>query len=279
MILGEWEIASRGLEGLVQEMEDKTEAGFMVGEVSLAMQVLRLAIQKILHAVKSSKECMKVKDKGLERLREEVIQMRNAEPRKLQAQKEKYDELLLRARQEGRSEEELKQFYEVGSRILSFTFFFLPFVSMHQVGIEVGFFLSRWQRPIDAVKGLRAQKLWSLDQLERNLQLMVTKLQENWIKVKEEGEALRNRVKWLEEVGLVDEGSWTQVHFMGPAVGKNGWPSKEEVCKLAVTTCKIVKEMLSTNDNGSLCQTCTAKWSILKPHTRVKPHCGPTNSR
>ena len=151
--------------------------------------------------------------------------------------------------------------------------------SSYQVGIEVGFFLSRWQRPIDAVKDLRAQKIWSLDQLEKSLQHGVIRLQDNWKKVKEEGEALRTRVKWLAEVDLVDNnGSWNQLHFMGPAVGKNGWPSKEEVCQLAVTTCDIVEEMLSANGNRS-CQTCTAKWSILNPHTRVKPHCGPTNSR
>ena len=115
-------MASRGLEGLVQEMEDKTEAGFIVGEVSLAMQVLRLAIQKILHTMKSSKECTKDRDKEMERLREGVVKMRKEEPRKLQAQKEKYDELILRARQEGRSEEELKPFYEVRAGISSLLF-------------------------------------------------------------------------------------------------------------------------------------------------------------
>ena len=114
MILGEWEMASRGLEGLVQEMEDKNDAGFVVGEVSLAMQVLRFAIQKILHKMKSPKECMDDKDKELEKLREEIMGMRKKEPRKLQTQKEKYDKLLLQARQEGRSEEELEPFYEVG---------------------------------------------------------------------------------------------------------------------------------------------------------------------
>ena len=150
---------------------------------------------------------------------------------------------------------------------------------MYQVGIEVGFFLSRWQRPIDAVNGLKAQKTWSLNQLEKSLQNAVTRLQDNWERVKEEGEAIRSRVKWLREVDLVENnGSWNQLHFMGPAVGKNGWPSKEEVCKLAITTCKIVEEMLSANGNRS-CQTCTAKWSILNPYTRVKPHCGPTNGR
>ena len=114
VILGEWEMASKGLEGLVQEMEDKNEAGFVVGEVSLAMQVLRLAIRKILHRMKSSKECMEDTDKEVEKLREEVLKKRKEEARKLQTQKQKYDKLLLQARQAGRSEEELEPFYEVG---------------------------------------------------------------------------------------------------------------------------------------------------------------------
>ena len=119
VILGEWEMALRGLDGLVQEMEDKTEAGFMVGEVSLAMQVLRVAIHKILQGNKSSMECMKDKDKEMEKLREEVVKMRKEEARRLQAQKEKYDNLLLQARQDGRSEEELEPFYEVGARVFT----------------------------------------------------------------------------------------------------------------------------------------------------------------
>ena len=119
MILGEWELALKGLERLVQEMEDKTEAGFMVGEVSLAMQVLGVAIQKVLQGNESSMECMEDKDKEMEKLREEVTKMLKEDPRKLQAQKEKYDNLLLEARQEGRSEEELEPFYEVGKRVFT----------------------------------------------------------------------------------------------------------------------------------------------------------------
>ena len=126
VILGEWEMALRELDGLVQEMEDRTAAaGYMVGEVSLAMQVLRVAIRKILQENKISMECMKDKDKEMEKLRAEVMKMRKEEARKLQAQKEKYDDLLLEARQEGRSEEELEPFYEVGARVFTSSRFFL----------------------------------------------------------------------------------------------------------------------------------------------------------
>ena len=125
VILGEWEMASKGLDGLVQEMEDRTEAGFMVGEVSLAMQVLRVAIHKILQKKKISIECMKDKDKEMEKLRAEVMKMRKEEARKLQAQKEKYDNLLLKARQAGRSEEEFEPCYEVGVRVFTSSQLFL----------------------------------------------------------------------------------------------------------------------------------------------------------
>ena len=266
-------MASRGLDGLWQEMEDRTEAGFTVGEVSLVMKILRLAIQRILNRTNESMKDSKEED--VDKLREEVMKMRKDDPRKLQAHKDKYDKLLLQARQEGRTEEELEPFYKVG--VLVFQFFFVCIrLPSYQVGIEVGFFLSRWQRPIDAVKDLRAQKVWSLDQLEKNLQLVVTRLKDNWEKVKEEGEALRNGVSWLKEDGLVEVGSWHQLHFMGPAVGKVGWPLKEEICKLAKTTCLIVDDLFDVKGN---CETCTAKWSLLEPHTKVKPHCGPTNSR
>ena len=120
--------------------------------------------------------------------------------------------------------------------------------------------------------------MWRLTQLGKRTQEMVTRLQDNWRKVREEGEALRSKVKWLHEVGLVQEGSWNQLHFMGPAVGTNGWPTHEDVCKTAKTTCDIVNQLLNSDGVGS-CQTCTAKWSILDPHTRVIPHCGPTNAR
>ena len=57
-------MASRGVDGLWQEMEDRTEAGFTVGEVSLAMHVLRLAIQRILNRTNESMKDSKEEDLG-----------------------------------------------------------------------------------------------------------------------------------------------------------------------------------------------------------------------
>ena len=115
MLLGEWELASRGLEGLVKDMKDRAEAGFAVGEISLAMQVLRAAIRKALNGAIESEGCGADDTIELKNLCVEILRMRQEEPRQLQSQKEKYDKLLIQARQEGMTEKELEPFYEVGS--------------------------------------------------------------------------------------------------------------------------------------------------------------------
>ena len=113
VLLGEWELASRGLEGLVKDMKDRAEAGFAVGEISLAMQVLRAAIRRALNG--AIKGCGADDRVELKNLHAEILRMRHEEPRQLQSQKEKYDKLLIQAKQEGRTEKELEPFYEVGS--------------------------------------------------------------------------------------------------------------------------------------------------------------------
>ena len=115
MLLGEWELASRGLEGLVKDMKDRAEAGFAIGEISLAMQVLRAAIRKALNGAIEAEGCRADDTIELKNLCVEILRMRQEEPRQLQSQKEKYDMLLIQARQEGRTEKELEPFYEVGS--------------------------------------------------------------------------------------------------------------------------------------------------------------------
>ena len=115
VLLGEWELASRGLEGLVKDMKDRAEAGFAVGEISLAMKVLRAAIRKALNGAIESEGCGADDTIELKNLLVEILRMRQEEPRQLQSQKEKYDQLLIQAKQEGKTEKELEPFYEVGS--------------------------------------------------------------------------------------------------------------------------------------------------------------------
>ena len=99
-------------------MKDRAEAGFAVGEISLAMQVLRAAIRRALNG--AIKGCGADDRVELKNLHAEILRMRHEEPRQLQSQKEKYDKLLIQARQEGRTEKELEAFYEVGSQVIPF---------------------------------------------------------------------------------------------------------------------------------------------------------------
>ena len=120
--------------------------------------------------------------------------------------------------------------------------------------------------------------VWPLHQLDEKTQELVSKLRDNWSTVRAEGDSLRSKVKWPQEVGLVDKGSWNYLQLARLSGGKNGLLPKQEVCETAKTTCDIVNQSLNSHKIGG-CQTCTVLWSILGPHTRLKPHCGPTNAR
>ena len=89
-----------------------------------------------------------------------------------------------------------------------------------------------------------------------------------------------SKVKWRQKVGLVDKGSWNYLHLARPSGGDNGHgqPPQQEVCETAKITCEIANQLLNSYKIGG-CWTCTVLWSILEPHTRLKPHCGPTNAR
>ena len=123
---------------------------------------------------------------------------------------------------------------------------------------------------------LRGQMVWPLHHVDEKTQELVSKLRDNWSTVRAEGDSLRSKVKWPQEVGLVDKGSWNYLHLALPS--ENGQPPQQEVCETAKTTCNIVNQLENSYKIGG-CQTCTAMWSILEPHTRLKPHCGPTNAR
>ena len=125
---------------------------------------------------------------------------------------------------------------------------------------------------------LRGQMVWPIHQLDEKTQELVSKLRDNWSTVRAEGDSLRSKVKWPQEVGLVDKGSWNYLHLARPSGGENGQPPQQEVCETAKTTCEIANQLLNSYKIGG-CQTCTVMWSILEPHTRLKAHCGPTNAR
>ena len=114
LLLGDWDLASRGLEELLQHLK--------FGEkVPLALRVLAIAI-KIKRAqikVKRSEDCnlLGQADNGreLQFLHTEVFRMRKEEPSLLQVEKEKYEHsILIQAKRVGATEKEMETFYEVG---------------------------------------------------------------------------------------------------------------------------------------------------------------------
>ena len=113
LLLGDWDLASRGLEGLLQHLKSGQK-------VPLALRVLAIAI-KIKRAqikAKRSEDCnlRAEADNGreLQFLHTEVLRMRQEEPSLLQVEKEKYEHsILIQAKRVGTTEKELEAFYQV----------------------------------------------------------------------------------------------------------------------------------------------------------------------
>ena len=115
LLLGDWELASRGLEGLLQHLKSGEK-------VPLALRVLATAIKIKRAHIKSkrSEDCNlrgEEADNGreLQFLHTEVLKMRKEEPSLLQVEKEKYEHsILIQAKRVGATEKEMETFYEVG---------------------------------------------------------------------------------------------------------------------------------------------------------------------
>ena len=113
LLLGDWDLALRGLEGLLQHLKSGQK-------VPLALRVLAIAIKmKRAHIKgKRSEDCnlRAEADNGreLQFLHTEVLRMRQEEPSLLQVEKEKYEHsILIQAKGVGATEKELEAFYEV----------------------------------------------------------------------------------------------------------------------------------------------------------------------
>ena len=113
LLLGDWDLASRGLEGLLQHLK-------FGAKVPLALRVLAIAIKIKRGQIKGkrSEACnLRVEaDNGreLQFLHTEVLRMRQEEPSLLQVEKEKYEHsILIQAKRVGTTEKELEAFYQV----------------------------------------------------------------------------------------------------------------------------------------------------------------------
>ena len=73
---------------------------------------------------------------------------------------------------------------------------------IYQAGVAAGVYLSRYQRPINAVPGLRAKPVWEVK--ETGLKKALDKIRENWKVIRDEGlELMKQRRKWRVDPGWV----------------------------------------------------------------------------
>ena len=228
------------------------------------LAMLHMVVKRVLQAEVSTNQ--------LESLRSILSSLRSADPEVLQQQKDKYDTLVEQSKERMMGEEVMEV--------------------MYQVGIDVGIYLSKYQKPTEIIPGLRSKILWDLADLDHNTAKMINKLKENWKTVYEEGLELKTKeARWMEDKRLIETGSWNQLSFIGTSnlnifffypvlffvgksVDKEGNPSIRDICTIAPTTCSLVTGMPS-----AFCPTCTSKWSVLGPNSHIGLHCGPTNAR
>ena len=114
LLLGDWELASRGLEGLLQHLKFEEKAPLALRVLAIAIKIKRAHIKS-----KRSEDCnlWGEADNGreLQFLHTEVLRMRQEEPSLLQVEKEKYEHsILIQAKRVGATEKEMETFYEVG---------------------------------------------------------------------------------------------------------------------------------------------------------------------
>ena len=73
---------------------------------------------------------------------------------------------------------------------------------IYQAGIAAGIYLSRYQRPINAVPNLRAKPVWEVK--ETGLKKALNKIKENWKVIRDEGlELMKQRKRWMVDPGWV----------------------------------------------------------------------------
>jgi len=147
---------------------------------------------------------------------------------------------------------------------------------IYQAGVAAGVYLSRYQRPINAVPGLRAKPVWEVK--ETGLKKALDKIRENWKVIRDEGlELMKKRRTWRVDpgwVGLPDaRGWWGEVAVKGVAL--HSAAEQSSLCKNALFTCRMIQQF----PEASGCPKCKASFSLVDGHTHIPAHAGPTNAR
>jgi len=147
---------------------------------------------------------------------------------------------------------------------------------IYSAGVAAGVYLSRYQRPINAVPGLRAKPVWEVK--ETGLKKALDKIRENWKVIRDEGlELMKQRKRWRVDpgwVGLPDSrGWWGEVAVKGVAL--HSAAEQSNLCKNALFTCRMVQQF----PEASGCPKCKASFSLVDGSTHIPAHAGPTNGR
>ena len=111
---------------------------------------------------------------------------------------------------------------------------------IYEAGIRAGVYLSRYQRPINAIEGLRAKPVWT--DKETGMKATLDKIRDNWQVIRDEGmELMKNKQLWGVDRGwqgmLGSRGWWGEVPIKGVALV--GADQQTKFCKNALFTCRF----------------------------------------
>jgi len=148
--------------------------------------------------------------------------------------------------------------------------------AIYTAGIEAGVYLSRYQRPINAIEGLRAKPVWT--DRETGFKDSLDKIRENWKVIRDEGqELMKDKRIWGVDPGWrglpSSRGWWGEVPIKGVALHKAS--EQAQFCKNALFTCRMIQQF----PEASGCPKCKASFSLVQAGTVIPAHAGPTNTR
>ena len=76
--------------------------------------------------------------------------------------------------------------------------------------------MSKLQRPVEILPGLRSKEVWELEDLDKETIRLVRALKNNWKTILLEGLQLKKKEKmWMKEKRLLKNGTWDQMSFIG----------------------------------------------------------------
>ncbi len=140
---------------------------------------------------------------------------------------------------------------------------------LYKRGASLKKFLSFWQRSLYNVEGITAKPVWSLEETGQAGGLL--ELERHWKEIRDEGlRILKSQNSSFEDEteNLRESGDWQQLELLNRGVRRPG-------CTLAPRTCSLVEAIPAVKT----CKRGQAKFSVMFPGTRVRPHSGPTNCR